>query len=82
VVIRVVLTGNFRQLAGGATGFEVEADNIRALFRAISQRYPQLERHLEDGAAVAIDGTIYQDDWFQPIADGSEVCVMPQIAGG
>lgn len=81
-MIRVVLMGNFRQVAGGDSGFEVEASNIRGLFKALTQRYPDLAPHLEEGAAVAINGTIYQDDWFASIPDGCEVCVMPQIAGG
>ena len=81
-MIRVVLTGNFRQVAGGASGFEVEAGTIRGLFKALGQRHPALAPHLEDGAAVAINGTIYQDDWFTPIPDGCEVCVMPRIGGG
>jgi molybdopterin converting factor small subunit len=31
---------------------------------------------------VAIDGQIYQDALFQPIARDSEVHILPQIAGG
>jgi hypothetical protein len=31
---------------------------------------------------VAIDGQIYQDALFQPIAADSEVFLLPQIAGG
>jgi len=81
-VIRVVLMGNFRRVAGGESGFQVEAANVRQLFKALSERHPALAAHLEDGAAVAVNGTIYQDDWFAPIPDGCEVCVMPQIAGG
>ena len=81
-MVRVVLMGNFRQLANGDTGFELEAGNIRQLFKALGERYPALAPHLDEGAAVAIQGTIYQDDWFQTIPDDVEVCVMPMIAGG
>jgi len=36
----------------------------------------------ETGSAVAIDGQIYQDALFQPIAPDSDVHILPQIAGG
>jgi molybdopterin converting factor small subunit len=81
-VIHVVLMGNFRQVADGESGFEVEAGTIRQLFKALVERHPALAPHLEEGVAVAINGTIYQDDWFREIPDGCEVCVMPQIGGG
>ena len=41
-----------------------------------------MQPHLEEGAAVAIDGQIYQDALFQPIGPNSEVFLLPQIAGG
>ena len=34
------------------------------------------------GVAVAIDGQIYRDDWFRPIPPGSEVVILPRMAGG
>ena len=81
-MVRVVLTGNLRQLTGGETELELDAGTIRQLFRALGERYPDLKPHLEEGVAVAIDGEIFQDALLQPIPAGAEVHLLPQIAGG
>ena len=78
----VTLIGNLRQFTGGVTEVELEAGTIRQLFRALGQRFPELAPHLEQGLAVAIDGQIYQDDHTITIPPGSEVHILPQIAGG
>ena len=79
---RVVLTGNLRKFTGGETELELEAGDVRQLFRLLGERYPQLRPHLEESLAVAIDGQIYQDAWLEPIARDSEVHLLPRIAGG
>jgi molybdopterin synthase sulfur carrier subunit len=81
-MVRVVLTGNLRQLTGGESELELEARTIGQLFRVLGERYPPIKRHLEEGVAVAIDGEIYQDALLQPIPPDAEVHLMPQIAGG
>ena len=78
----VTLIGNLRQYTGGLTEIEVEAANVRQLFRRLGERFPALLPHLENGSAVAIDGQIYQDALFQEIGADSEVHILPQIAGG
>lgn len=78
----VVLPGGLHKYTGGKTELEIEAMNVRQLFNWLSERFPELAPHLVDGYAVAIDGTIYQDALFQPIPDGSEVHLVPKIAGG
>ncbi|MGE3065740.1 MAG: MoaD/ThiS family protein [Hyphomicrobiaceae bacterium] len=78
----VTLIGNLRQFTGGVTELDVAARNVRQLFAELGKRYPALAPHLEEGLAVAIDGQIYQDALFQPIEPGSDVQVLPQIAGG
>ncbi len=78
----VVLPGVLHKYTGGETELEIEAMNVRQLFNWLSERFPELAPHLVDGYAVAIDGTIYQDALFQPIPDGSEVHLIPKIAGG
>ena len=78
----VVLIGNLRQYTGGVTELDISAASVRQLFAKLSERFPELGPHLEEGLAVAIDGQIYQDALLEPIADGSEVHVLPQIAGG
>lgn len=78
----VVLIGNLRQYTGGVTELEVDAGSVRQLFARLSDRFPELAPHLKEGLAVAIDGQIYQDALLEPIAEGSEVHILPQIAGG
>lgn len=77
----VTLIGNLKQYTGGVSDLEVDAANIRALFRQLAERFPELEPHLPS-LAVAIDGQIYQDTLVEPIGPDSEVHVLPQIAGG
>ena len=79
---RVVLVGNLAQVTGGVAEFDLSATSVQQLFRQLAELHPALERHLETGVAVAIDGQIYQDALFAPIADASEVFLLPQIAGG
>lgn len=78
----VVLIGNLRQYTGGITELEVPASSIRHLFKLLTEQFPPLGPHLEDGMAVAIDGQIYQDALLEPIGERSEVHILPQIAGG
>ena len=79
---RVVLTGNLRQFAGGEQELDVDGATIRDILNALGRRFPALAPHLEEGIAVAVDGTIYQDTWFEPVRPDSEVHLLPAIAGG
>ena len=78
----MVLVGNVAQLTGGVAEFQLSATSVKQLFDQLTALYPDIRPHLEDGIAVAIDGQIYQDALFQPIAADSEVFLLPQIAGG
>ena len=78
----VVLIGNLRQYTGGVTELDVAAASVRQLFARLTEKFPELGPHLEEGLAVAIDGQIYQDALLEPIAETSEVHILPQIAGG
>ena len=75
---RVVLVGNLARLTGGVAEFQLSATSVQQL----AALHPDIEPHLKEGVAVAVDGQIYQDDLFQPIAPDSEVFLLPQIAGG
>jgi molybdopterin converting factor small subunit len=79
---RVVLVGNLARLTGGVAELQLSATSIKQLFQQLGERYPDITPHLNEGIAVAVDGQIYQDDLFQPIAPDSEVFLLPQIAGG
>jgi sulfur-carrier protein len=79
---RVTLTSTLSQYTGGVRELDVEAHDIRALMRELGERFPPLAPHLDDGLAVAIDGEIFQDTWFEPIPPGAEVSLLPKIGGG
>jgi hypothetical protein len=55
---------------------------VKHLFQQLAALHPALGPHLDEGVAVAIDGTIYQDALLEPIGPDSEVFILPQIAGG
>jgi molybdopterin converting factor small subunit len=79
---RVVLSGTLKELAGGVAQVELDARDVRQLLRELSQRFPELAPHLNEGYAIAIDGEIFQDAWFAPIGPDSEVHLVPAIRGG
>jgi len=81
-VARVVLSSTFAPYTDGVLELELAVDNVRRLFEALGERYPEMCDHLEAGVAVAIDGEIYQDALLQPIAGDSEVILITKIAGG
>jgi len=67
---------------GGAESVDVEAATIRELMTRLTDRYPGLANHLDDGIAVSIDGEIYRDHWNEKIPAGAEVFLLPRIPGG
>jgi molybdopterin synthase sulfur carrier subunit len=81
-MVHVTLTGSLRQYTGGIAEMEIEAASVRQLLARLGAAFPALAPHLEQGLAVAIDGQIYQDALLQEIGAGSEVHILPQIAGG
>ena len=79
--IQVGLSGIVAKTAG-ISEVELEAKNIRQLLVALEKQCPQLKPLIDRGLAVSIDGTLYRDDWFQPIPEGAEVFVIPRLSGG
>lgn len=79
---RIALASNLAPYTDGVLELELEVANVRQLFQALGERFPELRAHLEAGLAVAIDGEIYQDALLQPIAHDSEVILITKIAGG
>jgi len=79
---RISWSSSLTPLTGGETGFELAVTNVRQLFQALGERYPELRGHLDTDVAVAIDGEIYQDALLQTILSDSEVFLFPKIAGG
>ncbi|MDA0339622.1 MAG: MoaD/ThiS family protein [Proteobacteria bacterium] len=81
---RVVLPGDLaRRFAGGQLEVSVDADNVRALIRALDGQFPGIAEVLsDDNIAVAIDGDICQDPLLEPVGPDAEVFFLPAIRGG
>ena len=78
----VTFTSSFRSALGGEKQLELEASTIRELLNVLVARYPGMQKHLDEGIAIAIEGEIYRDNWDRVIAADSEVFLMPRIKGG
>ncbi len=81
-MVRVRLWGSLAAAIGGQTEIEVEAGTLRELLDTLARDYPALQPQLERGVSVAIDGVIYNDDWFTPIRPDSEVVLLARLKGG
>jgi len=80
---KVIFSGSAAgAFTGGRTEIDVAAATFRQLVRELDQRFPGLGKQVEDGMAIAIDGVIYQDAYAAPLAEGSEIYLIPKIAGG
>jgi molybdopterin converting factor small subunit len=81
-MVTVKLGGTLKSFADGRTEFEVEATNVRQMLNGLGEACPKLKPLLDKGVAVAIDGEIYRDAWFQPVRPESEIFILPRLAGG
>ena len=82
-MVQVTLWAGLRPLAGDQEHVTVEgAATIRELLRKLQLRYPALEQPFRNDVAVAINGTIYRDDWSQEIPEDAEVFLMRRLPGG
>jgi len=78
----VRLSGTLKAYAGGKETFEVAGGTVKELLAELGEQCPKLKPLLDQGVAVAIDGQIYRDAWFQPVKPDSEVYILPRLAGG
>lgn len=81
-MLKVSLSGSLRDAADGAASVSIEAATIRELLRKLIERYPQLQRAVDEGVAVSINGDIFRDNWGEPIPPDAEVFLLPRIQGG
>lgn len=81
-MLDVKLWGSIRPLAGGTASVELEARTVGELLKKLVEVHPGLEPVAAEGIAVSIDGVLYQNSHHQPIPDGSEVYLLPQLKGG
>jgi len=76
------LWGALRPAADGASSVEIDATNIRELFRKLEEQYPAMQPHIARGIAVSINGKIYRDSWSEKLPQGAEIYLLPRIQGG
>ena len=79
---RICQQSNADNVTGGIAEVEVEARDVRGLFRALEHRFPELEGRLREGVAVSIDGEIVHEPLLEPIEPQSEIHFLPSISGG
>jgi molybdopterin converting factor small subunit len=81
-MVEVTLSGSLIALAENEEQVNVEAKDIRELFRKLVERYPLLKGVIESDIAVSINGVIYRDDWSKKLPEDAEVFLMRRLAGG
>lgn len=80
--MRIILIEPFSaQFFAGRCEFELQADNLFALIRALDAMGPGFSEAAEEGAAIAVDG-ILRADWSTSLEGAGEVLIVPRIAGG
>ena len=62
-MLQVSLTGTLQSAADDEAVVEIEAATIRELLTKLVERYPRMNKHVDEGIAVSIDGELYRDDW-------------------
>ena len=80
--VEVQLSASLREFSGGAASVTVEANTVRELLRKLVEHFPRMQRRIDEGVAVSINGEIYRDDRNQQIPEGAEVFLLPRIPGG
>jgi len=84
---RVLIPALLRPLAGGASSVEASGATLRAVIDDLERRHPGLRDRIVDAGAFRPDVMIAIDadevrDLDTPVAAGSEVHILPAIAGG
>lgn len=81
-MLEAKVSSSLREFVGGAASIAVEATTIRELLRKIVERYPRMQKRVDEGIAVSINGEIFRDDRSESIPEGAEVFLLPRIQGG
>lgn len=81
-MVKVVLWGGLRDLAGGVSELEMDAATIHEVVSRLRADYPGLQTQLDENLSVAVDGQIYRDSLFVPLKPDAEVFLLPRLAGG
>jgi MoaD family protein len=89
--VKVMIPTPLRPYTENRDSVEVEGNTVSELLNALTQKYPQLKRHLfsEDGNLrsfvniyVNDEDIRYLDGGNTSVKDGDVVSIVPAIAGG
>ncbi len=78
----VEIPSALRPHCGGDRRVEIEAGTVRAVVSALDGKYPGFKTLLGEDIAVAIDGEILHEPWFESVPAGSELHFLPPVSGG
>ena len=81
-MVDVKLWGALSAVTDGKDRLEIEAKDIRELFRKLQDAYPGVEPYVKQGIAVSIDGVLYRDSWSKELPEDAEIFLLPRMAGG
>ena len=81
-MVKVKVWGSLAAATENQTEVNIEARTLRELLNGLAARYPAIRPQLDRGVSVAIDGRIYNDSWFTPIREDSEVVLLARLKGG
>ncbi|MEX0282170.1 MAG: MoaD/ThiS family protein [Arenibacterium sp.] len=81
-MVKVKIWGSLAAASGGEREVEIQASTLRELLDGLGEAYPGMRPQLSRGVSVAIDGRIYNDSWFTPIREDSEVVLLARLKGG
>ncbi len=81
-MVKVKVWGSLAAATEDQTEVEIKAGTLRELLDGLAARYPAIRPQLDRGVSVAIDGRIYNDSWFTPIHEDSEVVLLARLKGG
>ena len=81
-MVKVRVWGSLTAATDDQSEVEIDATNLRELLDGLAETYPALRPPLDRGISVAIDGKVYNDSWFTPIREDSEVVLLARLKGG
>ena len=77
----VYLPSGWHAATGGLTEISIDAPRVHELLRALTDRFPAIAPQLA-AVSIAVDGQIYHDAEFVPLAHDSEIYLLPRVSGG
>ncbi len=81
-MLHVILPASMKVATGGRTEFDIEAANMQEVLARLGRHHPKLKPILERGVSVSINDQFYREPSYQPIAAGSQIYILPRMAGG